>query len=68
MIKSNDGRIAIGWLVVEDLLTVLALVLLPALTGVIGGDLSNNSGSLWPALGITIGKVVLFIGLMSAAA
>jgi monovalent cation:H+ antiporter-2, CPA2 family len=64
MIKSNDGRIAIGWLVVEDLLMVLTLVLLPALTGVLGGDLPNNSGSLWLALGITIGKVVLFIGLM----
>jgi CPA2 family monovalent cation:H+ antiporter-2 len=67
MIKSNDGRIAIGWLVVEDLLMVLTLVLLPALTGVLGGDLPNNSGSLWPALGITIGKVVLFIGLMLIA-
>jgi CPA2 family monovalent cation:H+ antiporter-2 len=67
MIKSNDGRIAIGWLVVEDLLMVLTLVLLPALTGVIGGDLPNNSGSLWPAVGITIGKVVLFIGLMLIA-
>jgi CPA2 family monovalent cation:H+ antiporter-2 len=64
MIKSNDGRIAIGWLVVEDLLMVLTLVLLPALTGVIGGDLPNNNESLSPALGITIGKVVLFIGLM----
>ena len=64
MIKSNDGRIAIGWLVVEDLLMVLTLVLLPVLTGVLGGDLPNNSGSLWPALGITIGKVILFIGLM----
>ena len=70
MIKSDDGRIAIGWLVVEDLLMVLTLVLLPALTGVIGGDLPNNvnkSGSLWPALGITIGKVILFIGLMLIA-
>jgi CPA2 family monovalent cation:H+ antiporter-2 len=67
MIKSNDGRIAIGWLVVEDLLMVLTLVLLPTLTGVIGGDLLNNvdnGGGLWPALGITIGKVILFIGLM----
>jgi CPA2 family monovalent cation:H+ antiporter-2 len=70
MIKSNDGRIAIGWLVVEDLLMVLTLVLLPALTGVIGGDLpnnANNSGSVWPTLGITIGKVILFIGLMLIA-
>jgi Kef-type K+ transport system, predicted NAD-binding component len=67
MIKSNDGRIAIGWLVVGDLLMVLTLVLLPALTGVIGGDLPNNNESLWPALGITIGKVVLFMGLMLIA-
>src|SRR5262245_64181037 len=62
MIKSSDGRIAIGWLVVEDLLMVLTLVLLPALSGVMGGD-SSDSGSLWPAIAITIGKVVLFIGL-----
>jgi len=67
MIKSDDGRIAIGWLVVEDLLMVLTLVLLPALTGVLGGDLPSNGGSLWPAVGITIGKVVLFIGLMLIA-
>ena len=67
MIKSHDGRIAIGWLVVEDLLMVLTLVLLPALTGVIGEDLPNNTESLWAALGITIGKVVLFIGLMLIA-
>ena len=67
MIKSSDGRIAIGWLVVEDLLMVLTLVLLPVLTGVLGGDLPNNSGNLWLALGITIGKVVLFIGLMLIA-
>ena len=67
MITSSDGRIATGWLIVEDLLMVLALVLLPALAGVLGGDLPDKSGSLWPALGITIGKVVLFIGLMLVA-
>ena len=67
MIKSSDGRIAIGWLVVEDLLMVLTLVLLPVLTGVLGGDLPNNGGSLWSGVGITIGKVVLFIGLMLIA-
>jgi len=71
MINSNDGRIAIGWLVVEDLLMVLTLVLLPALAGVMGGELPGNShsgnGSVLPALGITIGKVVVFIGLMLVA-
>jgi CPA2 family monovalent cation:H+ antiporter-2 len=67
MINSNDGRIATGWLIVEDLLMVLTLVLLPALTGVLGGEVPDNSGSVWPAVGITIGKVVLFIGLMLIA-
>jgi CPA2 family monovalent cation:H+ antiporter-2 len=71
MINSNGGRIAIGWLVVEDLLMVLTLVLLPALAGVMGGEVPDNShsgnGSVWPALAITIGKVVVFIGLMLVA-
>ena len=43
MINSSDGRTAIGWLVVEDLLMVLALVLLPVLTGVLGEAVPNNS-------------------------
>jgi CPA2 family monovalent cation:H+ antiporter-2 len=66
MIKSSDGRIAIGWLIVEDLVMVLTLVLLPALAGIIAPNNMNNT-SVWPALGITIGKVVLFIGLMLVA-
>ena len=67
MINTNDGRIAIGWLIVEDLLMVLTLVLLPALAGVLGGDVPDNKGSVWLAVGITIGKVGLFIGLMLIA-
>jgi CPA2 family monovalent cation:H+ antiporter-2 len=46
---------------------VLALVLLPALTGVMGGTVPSKSGNLWLAVGITFGKVVLFIGLMLVA-
>jgi len=66
MIESSDGRIAIGWLVVEDLLMVLTLVLLPALAGVMGGHApgDTDNASVWPALGITTGKVVVFMGLM----
>jgi CPA2 family monovalent cation:H+ antiporter-2 len=68
MIKSSDGRIAIGWLVVEDLVMVVTLVLLPALAGVMGGLVPNvENTNIWPAVGITIGKVVLFIGLMLIA-
>jgi monovalent cation:H+ antiporter-2, CPA2 family len=66
MIESSDGRIAIGWLVVEDLLMVLTLVLLPALAGVMGGHPlgDTDNANVWPALGITTGKVVVFMGLM----
>src|SRR5687768_17733417 len=37
MMDSVDGRIAVGWLIVEDLATVLVLVLLPALAAALGG-------------------------------
>jgi CPA2 family monovalent cation:H+ antiporter-2 len=67
-LATEDGRIAVGWLVVEDLVTVLALVLLPALAGVLGGELPQgtpvDAGSLWRTLGITLGKVALFVALM----
>ena len=58
-LHSADGRIAVGWLIVEDLVMVLALVLLPALAGPLEG-----SDGLWRALGLTLGKVALFAGLM----
>ena len=38
MLDSGPGRIAVGWLIVEDLVMVLALVLLPALAGALGGQ------------------------------
>ena len=65
-LESADGRIAVGWLIVEDLVTVLALVLLPALAGLAGGAASDAAagGSLLAALGITLAKVVGFVGLM----
>ncbi len=37
-LESVNGRIAVGWLVVEDLVMVLVLVLLPALAGWLGGN------------------------------
>jgi monovalent cation:H+ antiporter-2, CPA2 family len=67
-LESSNGRIAVGWLVVEDLVTVLALVLLPALAGVLGGEapaaLDAGHGNLWLALAVTLGKVALFVTLM----
>jgi CPA2 family monovalent cation:H+ antiporter-2 len=64
-----NGRIAVGWLVVEDLAMVLALVLLPAIAQTLGGNPPNGatrlSGSgVWLTLGVTLGKVLLFIALV----
>ncbi len=61
MLDSDRGRIAIGWLIVEDLAMVLALVLVPALAGSTGED---KGGSLGIALLATLAKVGGFIALM----
>ncbi|MEN9904527.1 MAG: hypothetical protein RLZZ555_1092 [Pseudomonadota bacterium] len=70
LLDSMNGRIAVGWLVVEDLVTVLMLVLLPPLAGVLGGS-SNAAGPATEALWITIGQTLLqvaaFIALMLVA-
>src|SRR5690606_32042119 len=44
LLETNKGRIAVGWLIVEDLVCVLALVLLPVLAGFLGGDGSAGEG------------------------
>ena len=61
-LDSFNGRIAVGWLVVEDLVTVLVLVLLPALAGPLGGK--GEGGSLWYSLGKTLLQVGAFIAFM----
>jgi CPA2 family monovalent cation:H+ antiporter-2 len=66
-LDSFNGRIAVGWLVVEDLVTVLVLVLLPALAGPLGGHAASGHGagdSLWLALGKTLLSVGAFIAFM----
>jgi CPA2 family monovalent cation:H+ antiporter-2 len=70
LIETERGRIAVGWLIVEDLAMVLTLVLLPALA-----ELLNEGGTTAPAnalglpqivttLAITLGKVAAFVALM----
>ena len=66
-LDSFNGRIAVGWLVVEDLVTVLVLVLLPALAGPLGGNAPGGHGagdSLWLALGKTLLSVGAFVAFM----
>jgi CPA2 family monovalent cation:H+ antiporter-2 len=63
-LDTENGRIAVGWLIVEDLAMVLALVLLPAFSGLLGGVASETGQSLLLTLGLTLGKIVLFLALM----
>ena len=63
LMESERGRIAIGWLVVQDLLTVLALVVLPPLASAIkGGDIQPLLVA--KALALTFGKLAVFAALM----
>ena len=69
LLNSADGRIAVGWLVVEDLFTVLVLVLLPALSVFLGGKppsggTPGTSASLAVTIALTLGKVAGFVVLM----
>ncbi|AVO45311.1 YbaL family putative K(+) efflux transporter [Phreatobacter cathodiphilus] len=74
IIETERGRIAVGWLIVEDIAMILALVLLPALAGILGGENSTSAASdplvEWLGLGIggvilvTLLKVVGFVAVM----
>jgi monovalent cation:H+ antiporter-2, CPA2 family len=66
MMSSINGRIAVGWLIVEDLAMIVVLVLLPPLAGLLGGaqPAGMESAQVWSTLAITLGKVALFIAVM----
>lgn len=64
ILDSLNGRIAVGWLVVEDLVTVLMLVMLPALAGPLGGTASNGGAGIWSSLALTLGQVAAFVVFM----
>jgi len=64
VLESMNGRIAVGWLVVEDLAMVLVLVLLPPIASALGASGAPAAGNVWLALGITLLKVGAFLALM----
>jgi CPA2 family monovalent cation:H+ antiporter-2 len=67
LLDSINGKIAVGWLVVEDLATVLVLVLMPPLAGILGGTGAASSNPLWQTIALTIVQVALFVLLMLIA-
>jgi monovalent cation:H+ antiporter-2, CPA2 family len=69
VMESVNGRIAVGWLVVEDLVMVLVLVLLPPLAGWLGAPShghaeAEGTRNLLTALALTLGQVTIFVVLM----
>ncbi|MDX7881116.1 cation:proton antiporter [Acinetobacter nosocomialis] len=65
LLDSVNGKIAVGWLLVEDLVMVLVLVLLPATAVLLGGKApAGAEGNIWLTLGITLLKVIGFIAFM----
>ncbi|HEY8355034.1 MAG TPA: YbaL family putative K(+) efflux transporter [Methylophilaceae bacterium] len=64
ILETMNGRIAVGWLIVEDLVTVLVLVLMPPLAGMLGGQEQANGTPLWQTIGMTTLQVSAFVALM----
>jgi CPA2 family monovalent cation:H+ antiporter-2 len=66
LLKSVNGQIAVGWLIVEDFVMVLVLVLLPVLAGVHSAKnvTAASMNEIWQAVGFTLAKVIAFIASM----
>ena len=64
LVETERGRIAVGWLIVEDIAMVLTLVLLPALSGALEGNPGAAPLDIAVALGTTVAKIAAFVGIM----
>jgi CPA2 family monovalent cation:H+ antiporter-2 len=64
LMKTEEGRIGISWLLAEDLVIVLAIVVLPALTAAMATGGAISPAALLSALGVTFLKIAVFIALM----
>jgi len=66
LVQTERGRIAVGWLIVEDIVMVLTLVLLPALAGLLGAGATAQLGlaGIVETLGVTVAKLAAFVATM----
>lgn len=67
LLETQRGKIAVGWLIVEDLACVLALVMMPVLAGVFGPDSASEThtlGSVLASIGWTFVQLGLFVAVM----
>ena len=64
LVQTERGRIAVGWLIVEDLVMVLALVLLPVVAAAVDPAKAAAPGAIFTAIAMTLLKVTGFVTLM----
>ena len=70
LLTTERGRIAVGWLIVEDIAMVFALVLIPAIVPLLDGSIERNaafgfgSSEVLGAIALTIVKVIAFLAVM----
>jgi CPA2 family monovalent cation:H+ antiporter-2 len=78
LMDSDRGRIAVGWVIVEDMAMVIALVLIPAFATLLGGTAVEQSDpfvdvierfanidlNIWAIVGVTVVKLAAFVGFM----
>ena len=77
LVTTDKGRVAVGWLIVEDLVMVLSLVLIPPLAGLLGGtampvaeeaelvaEVGIGIGPIAATVLITLAKAAAFVALM----
>ena len=65
LVETAEGRAAVGWLVVEDIITVVVLVFLPALGSKTDGHAASEGASLWVTGGMAVLKLAVFGGVMA---
>jgi monovalent cation:H+ antiporter-2, CPA2 family len=64
LIETERGRIAVGWLIVEDIAMVLTLVLLPVVAGLLKGEQDATTQEIAFALSLTAAKIAAFLAVM----
>jgi monovalent cation:H+ antiporter-2, CPA2 family len=70
VLNTVNGRIAVGWLIVEDLAMVLILVLLPAMAAMLGGTAlegQSTQRSAGSTLAVTLAEIAAFLAIMLIA-
>jgi CPA2 family monovalent cation:H+ antiporter-2 len=60
LVETERGKITVGWLIVQDIAMVIALVLLPAITGLFEGEAPPDTAALLRQVAEVIGKLAIF--------